>query len=502
MTLVQSVRVSTTDQHQAATELWEILSPKLSYLPKDEQEVVELAFEQMIIAHGDQRRKSGEFYIIHPVAAALTLCKIGLDSDTIAACLMHDVPEDTQVSLKELNKSFSSEIVFLIEGVTKLSNIKYKGEDRYAENLRRMFVAMSKDLRVIFIKLADRLHNLKTLEHVKLEKRKRIALESIEIYAPIAERLGISFLRGEIEDAAFPYVYPQEYKSFVKKSDLEIQRRTKHVEKLRKKVEQGLKKADIPYHKVLGRAKRYYSIYRKMQEKKGLECVYDMVALRVITFNEEMCYQVLSHLHSYFEPVLGRIKDYINKPKENGYQSIHTTVKDKDSGEIFEFQIRTKKMQEYAEYGVAAHWAYKDLKSDKVSSKFLESENMKWIGGLVELGQEKISEDEYLRRVKLDLFTDRIFVMTPKNDPINLPVGATPIDFAYEIHEDIGNTATMAKVNGEVVKLNYKLQSGDVVEIITDKKQKPKRDWLNWVISSKAIKMIRNTLKEMRKGEK
>jgi GTP diphosphokinase / guanosine-3',5'-bis(diphosphate) 3'-diphosphatase len=493
-------KINSKDLGIASKELWEAFNPHISSFSKKDRQVIELAFEQMVVAHNDQRRKSGVFYIIHPVSAAIILCKIGLDVDTIAACLLHDVPEDTDVSLKDLAKEFSPEIVFLVEGVTKLSSIKYRGEDRYTENLRKMFVAMSKDLRVIFIKLADRLHNLRTLEFVKPEKRQRIALESLEIYAPIAERLGISYFRSEIEEAAFPYIYPDEYKKMVSQSDVLLQKRTKNVEIIRKNVENIFKKNNIHYEKVIGRAKKYYSIYRKIQkDKKLINQIYDLVALRVVTYNIDNCYQILATLHNHFEPVDGRIKDYISKPKENGYQSIHTTVKDPKTGVVFEFQIRTKKMQNYAEFGVAAHWSYKDnLEADQ---EFLKTENMKWISELVDLGRQKITQEQYLKRVKLDLFADRIFVMTPKNDAISLPEGASALDFAYKIHMEVGQHATMAKINGEIAKLNTKLKSGDIVEIITDKKQTPKRDWIYWVNTEAAIKHIRNCIKKLYKKE-
>ncbi len=513
-------KVSRTDLNLASRQLWDIFSPYISYLPKEEQATVELAFQQMVISHGEQRRKSyvtevvdgqevkhHDYYIIHPVSATITLCKLGLDKDTISACLLHDVPEDTDTSLKDLSKEFSAEIVFLVEGVTKLSNIRYKGEKRYVENLRRMFVAMSKDLRVIFIKLADRLHNLTTLEFVKPEKRKRIAMESLEIYAPIAERLGISFLRGEIEELAFPYVYPEEYQKIVSISDLAVQKRTKQVNEIKKKVEKIFKKEDIKYDKIFGRAKKHYSIFQKMQkDKKTLEEIYDLVALRVVTYNEDLCFRALAVIHKHFEPVENRVKDYISKSKENGYQSVHTTVKDSETGVIFEFQIRTKSMHDYAEYGVASHWSYKEESLDNGKSGdsqvFLKGKNMKWISELIALGKENLSEEQYLRMVKLDLFTDRIFVLTPKNDPVDLPKGATPLDFAYKIHEEVGESAVMAKVNGKIRKLNSPLENGDTVEIIKGKKQKPNRDWLSWVKTSTAVKHIRQALKKMMEKEK
>jgi guanosine-3',5'-bis(diphosphate) 3'-pyrophosphohydrolase len=484
----------------ASRQLWEYLAPKISYLPKEDKKVVELAFTQMVLAHSDMRRKSGDFYIIHPVAACGILTELKMDKDSLAACLLHDVPEDTEVTLRELSKDFSAEIVFLVESVTKLSKIRYQWEDRYVENLRRMFVAMSQDLRVIFIKLADRLHNLKTLKFIPEEKQKRIAQESLEIYAPIAGRLGINYFKGAIEDACFPYLYPEIYKEFVKNSSLVIEKRQKQLEIIKKKLEKSLKNSKVNYLQISGRAKRYYSLYKKLQEKeKEFEEVYDLVALRIITENLSDCYVALSTVNKDFVQLDGRVKDYITRPKNNGYQSIHTTIKDEETGIIFEIQIRTKEMNEYAEYGVAAHWAYKEgkkISSTKELEQIVGVDTYKWLSELVELGMEEWSQEEYLKHVKLDLFQDRIFVMTPKNDPINLPKNATPLDFAYKIHRDIGHKASMAIVNGVMAKLNSELQNGDIVEILTNEKQKPTDKWLQWVKTSQAAKQIRIHLKK------
>lgn len=502
MKILNTTGISATDLGVASKQLWSELEVAIRYLSTTDQKLVELAFTQMVVAHGEDRRKSGEFYIIHPVAACLILTYLQLDADTLCACLLHDVPEDTAVTLKDLSKDFSAEIVFLVEGVTKLSSIKYKGEDRYAENLRRMFIAMSQDLRVVFIKLADRLHNLRTLKHVKPEKRYRIALESLDIYAPIAERLGINFFKGEIEDAAFQFVYPEEYKALLLKTDIEIERRNKILEKIHKQTSKILDASEVPYLKLSGRSKRYYSIFKKLSEKgKTIEDLHDLVALRVITATEENCYAILSVLQQHFKVVEGRFKDYIARPKSNGYQSLHLSVIDERSGLPFEFQIRTQKMHEYAEYGVAAHWAYKNQslsQADKMA--LIKSESFQWLNELIELGEEKWTEEEYLEHVKLDIFNDRIFVLTPKNDPIDLPIGGTALDFAYRIHQEIGETAKMAKVNGEIAKLSDTLNNGDVVEIITGKGQKPKKEWLEWVHTGMAKKHIRATIRKENKG--
>jgi GTP diphosphokinase / guanosine-3',5'-bis(diphosphate) 3'-diphosphatase len=492
--------ISSTNLKQAVDQLWLNFEPKIKYLKHEEQEIIQLAFWQMVEAHKEQRRKSGDFYIIHPVAATTILAGMELDVDTLAACLMHDVPEDTDVTLRDLEKNFSKDVVFLVFGITKLGKIKYQGMDRYAENLRKMFVAMSRDLRVIFIKLADRLHNLKTLDSLPPEKALRIAKESLEIYVPIAERLGINYLKSEIEDAAFPYVYPEEYKQFVNNSKLEIEKRKETVTKLIIKTQEILDKADLKNLEIKGRAKKYYSVYRKTIDKdKNLEDIKDLVALRVVTHDVDECYLVLSELHKHFEPQKGTYKDYISKPKINGYQSLHTAVKDL-KGEVFEFQIRTKEMDDFAKFGVAAHWAYKARgRQQNKTENFLDPENFKWITELVDLGKEDISQEEYLQHVKLDMFTDRIFVMTPKGDVIDLPEGATPLDFAYKIHQEIGSHAVMAKVNDTPARLSDELHNGDVITITTDKKQHPKSDWLKWVKTSQAAKLIRAELRVLNK---
>jgi GTP diphosphokinase / guanosine-3',5'-bis(diphosphate) 3'-diphosphatase len=481
----------------ASKQLWSRFEPFIAYLSSEEKEIIQLAFMQMVEAHGYQRRKSGEFYIIHPVEAAITLAQIQLDVDTLAACLMHDVPEDTDVTLIDLEKNFSKDIVFLVFGITKLGKIKYQGIDRYAENLRKMFVAMSKDLRVVFIKLADRLHNLRTLKSLSPEKAYRIGLESLEIYVPIAERLGMNYFKGEIEDAAFPYVYPEQYKQFIQLSDVEIQKRQKIVEKLMKKMQILLNNEEIKNYSLKGRAKKYYSLFKKMEaHNSSLEKIFDLVALRVVVESIDDCYTVFSMIHKVFEPVSDTMKDYINNPKPNGYQSLHISVRDPQTGYPFEIQIRTAEMDDFAEYGVAAHWAYKAKKTSNEDT-FLDAENLKWIKDLVDLGKEDLDHEEYLNHVKLDLFKDRIFVMTPKGDVINLPEGATPLDFAYKIHEEIGSHAFMAKVNNNPIKLSDTLKNGDIVTILTDKKQNPKPDWLKWVKTGQASKQIRAKLRKL-----
>jgi GTP diphosphokinase / guanosine-3',5'-bis(diphosphate) 3'-diphosphatase len=479
----------------AAKELWSILHNHISYLTQEDQAIIELAFTQMVMSHGDVRRKSGIFYIIHPVAATILLAGLHIQKETLAACLLHDVPEDTTTTIQDLSKDFSAEIIFLIDGVTKFSTVKYKGEERYAENLRKMFIAMSKDIRVIFIKLADRIHNLSTLSALREDKQFRIALESLEIYAPIAERLGMSRFRGIIEDFAFPYVYPVDYSQFVSDSVLEITQRELILSDILTTTTQFLKNDGVKVEQIVGRAKRYYSIYKKLQEKGTLSKVYDLIAIRIICSTIDDCYKVLSMLQRHFDSVPGRLKDYIVHPKENGYQSIHNTVFFPDHKSEFEFQIRTIEMDEYAEFGVATHWAYKQKTTISTEAATQNANQLKWISDLVNLGTKEISsEEEYLKHVKINLYEDRIFVLTPKGDAMDLRTGSTALDFAFKIHEHVGKHAVMAKINGKPAKLEEVLQSGDMVEIETSKNQFPKQDWLQKVTTPQALGHIKNYL--------
>ncbi len=487
----------------ASQELWTFLESKIKYLPKTDQEFVQLAFYIMVEKHAEQRRVSGDFYITHPVMAANLLTEIKIEKETLAACLLHDVPEDTfkdpTKGVKMIKKEFGQEVAFLVFGVTKLSLIKYQGEDKFAENLRKLFVAMSQDIRVIFIKLADRIHNLETLKSLhkdRPDKTRRIALESLEIYAPIAERLGISKFRSLIEDLAFPYAYPEEYKKFIQHPKLEIKSREKTVQKLIKKTNKILEKEKCKSKEILGRPKKYYSVFRKMHdENKTADKIFDLIALRIICPSIADCYQVLSVIHKNFDYMENRVKDYIKKPKTNGYQSIHTTVYDLETKSTFEFQIRTQKMHEFAEFGIASHWSYKQKSTTK--DQEIKTEDFKWIRDLVDLGESKMPAQDYLKHVKLNVYQNRIFVLTPKGDAINLPKGATPIDFAFKIHGEIGEHASMAKINNQISKLNSKLKNGDIVEIITHKKQEPKQDWLGWVRSNSVSRQIKKILRDL-----
>jgi GTP pyrophosphokinase len=467
--------------------------------PEADVDMVRLAYDFARDAHGEQKRLSGELYIEHPLNVAYKLAQMNLDLPTIIAGIIHDVPEDTNITIEQIEKNFGKEVAILVEGITKLGTIKYRGLERYAENLRKMFVAMAEDVRVVFIKFADRIHNLKTLSALPPVKQKRIAQESLEIYAPIANRLGMDELKGEIEDLAFPYVYPEEYKWVRKISEKRFSEQKKFAEKIIKIVKKEIEK-DKTIHliKISGRAKRYYSLYQKLLRKDmDVDKIYDLVALRIIVKNIAECYQILGILHKLWKPMPGRIKDYIAQPKPNGYSSLHTTVFGPE-GRITEFQIRTKKMDSEAEWGVAAHWSYKERKNNQQIAK----EKIKWIKDLLDEQKKIPTTKRYLNTLKLDFFKNRIFVFTPKGDVIDLPENATPIDFAYHIHTDIGHKCSGVRINEEFGNLQTSLKSGDVVEIIVDKNRKgPSEGWLNVVQTHMAkdkIKLYFN--KEKKKG--
>jgi GTP pyrophosphokinase len=421
-----------------------------------------------------------------------------LDLPSIIAGLLHDVPEDTKVTLKEIDKNFGREICRLVEGITKLGKLKYRGMERYAENLRKMFVAMSDDIRVILIKFADRLHNLKTLDALPPDKQYRIAKETLEIYAPIADRLAIGQIKGELEDLAFKYVYPDDYKWITEIIPREYKAKEKYLGEVREQVRKKLIAENITINElsIQGRTKHLYSLYQKLLRphiNRDLGKIYDLIALRLIVPTVADCYGALGILHGMFRPMPGRIKDYIANPKPNGYQSLHTTVFT-DDGEIVEFQIRTKEMHEQAEFGIAAHWRYKQ------SGSKIKNQHIKWLNELVKWQKQIKDNDQFLQTVKLDVFQNRIFVFTPKGDVIDLPDGATPIDFAYHVHSSLGDKCVGARVNDQLVNLGYQLKSGDIVEIITDKNRAgPNPDWLELVKTSMAKSKIRNAMHKMKK---
>lgn len=453
-------------------------------------ELIRLAYEFAKDAHEGQFRKSGEPYIIHPLAAAHILAGMRIDPVIIIATLLHDVPEDTDVTLEEVGENFGDEIESLVCGITKLGKLKYRGVERYIENLRKMFVAMAEDIRVMIIKFADRIHNLQTLDSLPPQKAYRIALESLEIYAPIAGRLGMDEIKGELEDISFKYVYPNEYQRIKNICEAQIKGKEKYYEVVQNITKKELGTAGIEIVDIYGRNKRLYSFYLKLLRKgNAVPKVYDLVAIRIIVPTVADCYGALGILHKLWKPMKGRIKDFISQPKPNGYRSLHTTVFG-DDGQVVEFQIRTPEMNEEAQFGIAAHWHY-DENWGKPSKR-----EVQWAKELAEIQRDVLNKLSDLEEIKVDFLQSRIFVFTPKGDVIDLPEHATPVDFAYHIHTEIGNTCSGAIVNEKMVSLETSLHNGDVVEILTDKNRKgPNEDWLNFVKTHTAKTHIKNQSK-------
>ena len=455
-------------------------------LNKKDEELIQKAADFAEKAHNGQKRMSGDPYFVHVFETAKILAQIGMDAKTIVAGLLHDTLEDTPITEDELKKEFGEEIVFLVNGVTKLGTLKYKGRERHVESLRKFFVAMANDLRVVIIKFADRLHNLHTLEHVKEDKRERIALESIDVYAPLANRLGMGKLKGEIEDAAFPFAYPKEYSEIegIIKEKQGYYR--KELEEVHAELEEILDKNKIKVSEINYRVKHKYSLWRKLQRyNMDIEKIYDIVALRVVVKDVADCYRVLGLVHAVWKPLPNRIKDYIALPKPNGYQSIHTTIFT-GSGCIVEIQIRTEEMHAEAAYGIAAHFIYKENGKAK-----LDKSKIEWIEGLKNLKNIETHPKGFLENLKTDFFSHRIFIFTPQGDVVDLPHNSSPIDFAYMIHSDIGNHTSSAKVNGKMSPLNTILKNGDIVEIVTKKDAHPSGKWLEYTKTTTAKKHIR-----------
>ncbi|MFA6301430.1 MAG: RelA/SpoT family protein [Candidatus Paceibacterota bacterium] len=459
-----------------------------------EKELINKAYEFAKNAHENQKRASGDPYFLHVFETAKTLAQFGMDTQTIAAGLLHDVLEDTKATEEEIKNKFGDDILFLIKGVTKLGTLKYQGHERHVESLRKFFIAMANDLRVVIIKFADRLHNLNTLEFLpNEEKKKRIAIESIEVYAPLANRLGMGKLKGDIEDAAFPFAYPKEYmqiEEIIKeKKDLYKKYLTEVSGELRKE----LNKNKIKFEEIDYRIKHKYSLYKKLLKyDMDIEKIYDVVALRIVVDTVEECYRVLGIVHSIWNPLPGRIKDYIAVPKPNGYQSIHTTIFT-GLGGIAEIQIRTKEMHAEAAYGIAAHFAYKEHGSKKVKQ---DKNKFKWVEELKELNYSPGDPRKFIDHLKMDFFSDRIFIFTPKGDVIDLPENSTPIDFAYSVHSDVGNHVSAAKINSKMLPIYSKLKNGDIVEIITKKDAKPSGKWLEYAKTTAAKKHIKSFIEK------
>lgn len=456
--------------------------------PEADTDLVTLAYDFALKAHDGQTRISGEPYFNHPFRAAMILAQMGMDVDMIVAGLLHDVPEESDITIAAIEKDFGKDIAFLVEGVTKTGKVKYRGVERYLENLRKMFIAMAVDLRVIIIRFADRIDNLRTLNVHDPIKAQRIAEESLEIYAPIANRLGMGDIKDTIEDLAFQYALPEEFKWVSGLATGKRSEQERYLKKIEKRLEEELKKEKFPPCDIAGRVKRLYSLYLKLlRYDRDINQIHDLVALRVIVPTVADCYRVLGIVHHLWPPLNNRIKDYIAQPKSNGYQSLHTTVFTED-GRAVEFQIRTPEMHQQAEYGIAAHWHY----DEAGKHSFRPTKKMDWVKELTVWQKEIEANQRQLQELKVDVLKDRIFVFTPKGDVVDLPVGGTPVDFAYAIHSDIGDKCSRAYVNDNIVNLDHALNSGDIVEVLIDKNRKgPSPDWLKFVKSTHAKARIR-----------
>ncbi len=509
--------MSSMSNNENVKDIIDLISP----LSKEDSELVTSAFDFAKKIHGEQKRFSEESYFIHPYETAKILGELRMSPITIAAGLLHDSLEDADIKEEEIKDLFGEEILFLVKGVTKLGKLKYRGAERHNESLRKLFVAVSQDIRVVIIKLADRLHNMRTIEYIPQHKQERIAKETLEIYTPVAYRLGIRKLSRELEDVSFPVVYPKEYEKTKnilkqkKKEDFE------KLEKFQKSIKKGLAKNGVTNFNLDYRIKTFYSLYNKLLRKDwNIEKIYDISALRIILSDIDDCYKVLGIIHGTWRPLPGRIKDYIAFPKPNGYQALHTTIFT-GYGNVVEIQIKTKAMHQEAEYGVASHIDYKEKEKTTLGSNLLWIKKLlpfrspfdkskinkeinyddipTWIKELVEYQSAKENKENPEKELKEDFFQQRIFVFTPKGDVIDLPIGSTPIDFAYAIHSEVGNRTGGVKINGKMVALNAQLKNGDIVEIIINKKTKPSSKWLEYAKTTTAKKHIKSVLQEENK---
>lgn len=483
--------VSTSGKHVKSLE--ELLARIRSYYPQADLKIIERAYAFAEKAHTGQFRRSGEPYFFHPVSVAGILADLQLDLETIATGLLHDTVEDTEATLEQIRTEFGDSVAQLVDGVTKIGQVKYKNSlEKQGENLRKMIVAMGKDVRVILVKLADRLHNMRTLNFMPFEKQEKIALETLELYCPLAGRMGINTLKIELEDLCFRYYRPDQYYHLVQQVKKTESETLKYIENVKTTITKELSKAGFKCE-VYGRAKHLWSIYRKMTSRNiDYDQIHDILAFRVIVGTVAECYAAIGLVHSIWKPIPGRFKDFIAMPKANNYQSLHTTVVGPE-GDRIEIQIRTQDMHRVAERGIAAHWKYKE-KGKAVDDDVIQQAS--WLRDLVSLNQTVRSSDEFLETVKTDLFESEIYVFTPNGDVRELPEKATPVDFAYAIHTQLGNTCVGARVNGKMVPIKYQLQNGDTVEIVTSKTQSPSKDWLKFAVTNKARTKIRAFVKE------
>ncbi len=504
--VVDGHAVKAPADYQDPEELYQILINKVkTYHPSEDVSMIEKAYKIAKEAHKGQFRKSGEAYIIHPLWVAIILANLELDKETIVAGILHDVVEDTVMTDEEIRKEFGDEVALLVDGVTKLGQLSYSADklEVQAENLRKMFLAMAKDIRVVIIKLADRLHNMRTLQFMRPEKQKEKARETMDIYAPIAQRLGISRIKTELDDLSLKYLKPEVFYDLVDQINARKTEREEFIQQIVEEVSNHIKNANIDAD-VYGRVKHFFSIYKKMvNQDKTVDQIYDLFAVRIVVDSVKDCYAALGVIHEMYTPIPGRFKDYIAMPKANMYQSLHTTLMS-SAGQPFEVQIRTHEMHKTAEYGIAAHWKYKESNDGKKSVEVQEEEKLNWLRQILEWQRDMSDNKEFLSMLKgdLDLFKEDVYCFTPNGEVKRLPNGSTPIDFAYAIHSAVGNKMVGARVNGKLVTIDYKIQNGDRIEILTSQNSKgPSRDWLNIVASSQAKSKINQWFKKQFKEE-